>query len=209
MKTIKSIRFILFFLGLVSMSLTTLQATEINYYLGKTTVNLSTEAGKQSLVLRLENTGSEKMLVTISDQDGNVLKSETVESAPSFTKRYDFSRLPEGDYTFSVSKTLMEKVQPFTITKKEVVVDESKAIDKFSPMIRTTANHLDVNLLLSGAADVKVIISNAAGDKVFGEKVASDRVFNRRYNLAALTAGEYTFEIKTEGKVFYKTFEVE
>lgn len=209
MKTIKSIRFFMFFLGLVSLSLTTLQATEVNYFLGKTTVSLSTEAGKQSLLLHLENTGSEKMYVTIADHEGNVLKTEAVESAPSFTKRYDFSLLPEGEYTFSVSKTLMEKVQPFTVTGKEVLVDESKAIDKFSPMIQSKGDHLNVNLLMADAGVVKVIISNETGDQVFAEKVSSEKVFNRRYNLAALPAGDYTVEIKSEGKSFYQTIEVE
>lgn len=209
MKTMKSIRFSAFMLGFVLMSLNSLNATGIVYTLGKTTFNLSTEAGSKSLLLKIENTGSERISVAIFDNTGNILKEETVNAAVPFSKRYDLSRLPVGDYTISVSKTLMEKVLPFTINKTGVVLEEDKAFDKFSPMIALSGKHLDINFLLSGAEKVKVNLTNQSGEQVFTETVATDKVFNRRYNVKALTPGKYAVEVKAAGQSYFHDFIVE
>lgn len=209
MKTMKSIRFFAFMLSFVFIGLNSLNATGIVYSLGKTTFNLTTESGSKSLLLKIENTGSERITVAIFDNTGSILKEETVNAAVPFSKRYDLSRLPAGDYTFSVSKTLMEKVLPFTISKTEVVLEEDKAFDKFSPMIALSGKHLDINFLLSGAGKVNVNLTNQSGEQVFTETVASDKVFNRRYNVKALTPGKYAVEVRAGGQSFFHDFIVE
>lgn len=209
MKTMMSIRLWILFLGFSSISLTTLRADEVSYTIGKTTVTLSSEPSGKALLANIRNGSSEIAVVAIKDADGVILKEETIQSASKLTKRYDLSQLAEGDYLLSVTKGLIEKVTPFSVTDTGIVIEENKAFEKFSPMITSADNHLDVNLLLPGAGNVSVIITNASGEQVFEETIASDMVFNRRLDIAALWPGDYTVEIKTDDNTFYQDFEVE
>lgn len=209
MKTFHSIRLLSMLLLLTLTGMQVSYATEIDYMLGQTKVRLSSTPGKSSLFVDIQQLGSEPVFVTFTDASGSVIQSRTVAGTSQFSRLFDLSKLPAGKYNISVSKTLMERIQPFALSAAGIELDSKAAFDKFFPMVQAREGNLDINHLLAGPGLVKVNILDAAGDKIFTENVTSTGVLNRRYDITALRTGKYTVDIQSEGNVFQSAFSVE
>lgn len=86
---------------------------ENTYNLGETTLTISSETN--AVIVNIGDYKNEAITIKIEDAFGHQLLSETVKNAQSFAKKYNISKLEDGNYNLVVSKKTMKAVQAFQI----------------------------------------------------------------------------------------------
>jgi hypothetical protein len=167
-----------------------------------TNVEVHGSADNKLLFVDLSNLQNEKVSVSILDDAQNVLYSETASDVKSFTKKFNLSKLEMGKYTLKVVQNKFKTVQPFEVTVKNVVVNESMRKMNFEPIFKFKENKLEVLVPMSENA-VFVTISDKIGTIVFEEKNENAPTFRKKYDLSNLPKGEYLVEVTIEGESFY------
>lgn len=173
---------------------------ENTYNLGETTLTISSETN--AVVVNIGDYKNEAVTIKIEDAFGHQLLSETVKDAQSFAKKYNVSKLEDGNYNLIVSKKAMSTVQPFQIKNHAVVMSEFEKKEKFIPTVNFTENKLNVNVLLGNYSNITVSIFDNEGRKVFDEKNYVVFDMHKRYDLSKLPKGAYWVEVVAGDETF-------
>lgn len=151
----------------------------------------------------------EKVSITLSNEDGQVLLQEEAKGKKEFAKVFNLKQLPAGEYFLTVSTNLRKSVQPITLTSGEVLVNPDKRREFYSPVISVGGSeYVDVSLFNGRIANITVNIRNHGSELVFQEKLENVLVVEKRYRLDKLPWGQYTIEVITPDDTYYKTFNV-
>jgi hypothetical protein len=167
-----------------------------------TNLRISSVTDEKALRLTLSDISSE-IVVSITDNFGNVLLTDKLKPSIRISRKYDLSNVEAGRYTLTVSKKTSKILQPFLVdeSKLEMLVSERK--EKFIPVISLKNKALDLNVLLINYSNVHVKMFDNSGKLVFEETNYVVLTLNKRYDLAKLASGSYVAEITTGDDVFY------
>ena len=174
-------------------------------YLGETTVKVSAES--KAVTVNLGNIKNEEITISIEDSFGSQLLSEKVKGSQNFVKKYNVSRLDNGDYKIIVSKKILKSTQPFTVKNGIVFLSEIEKKEKFIPVLSHQNDKLDVNVLLGNYSNITVMIYDNEGRKVFEDKNYVVLDLHKRYDLSKLPSGAYVAEVMAGDEIFYYTLE--
>lgn len=167
--------------------------------------NVKISAVNKSIFVNLGTIEKETVSIVIRDDKGSILVNETVNKTPNFIKKYNMSRLENGDYTMTITKTTLRTTQPFKITNDGIVMTEMEKIEKFIPVVLFKNDKLDVNVLLKDYNTITVDIYNNQGVRVKQDKYPSVLSLHKRYNISQLPNGVYIVEVKAGDETFYHT----
>lgn len=167
-----------------------------------TKVEVKGSANSKLLIVDLSNLQNENVSVSILDSDDHILYSETASDVKSFTKKFNLWKLEEGTYTLKVVQNKFRTVQPFVVTDKNVIVNESTKKVNFEPIFKFKESKLEVLVPLSENT-VFVTIMDKSGHVMFEEKNDNVQSFRKKYDLKNLPKGEYLVEVSIEGESFY------
>ena len=155
----------------------------------------------KSLVVETSLWKSDKVNIQIKEASGVVILDETVKNTKNL-RRYNLKNLPEGVYTLELSNDLKITTQEFTINAKSVVLStEIKTV--YKPVIIWNEAGFDVNLMTLGNTAF-INIQDKDNNIVFAEKLVTPAV-HKRYDISALTSGEYTVTVAMNGRSFVST----
>ncbi len=195
-----------FILAFVAVLFTTnLNANNIEnlLYLGETTVKISSEP--KAIVLNLGNIKKADITISIEDANGNQVLVEKIKDTQYFAKKYNVSKLENGEYNLIVTKKTLRTVQPFKVTNQTVEISVLEKREKFIPVLNQNGDKLDVNVLLGNYSNITVNMYDIEGRRVFDEKNYVVFQLNKRYDLAQLAPGVYTVEVLAGDESFYYT----
>jgi hypothetical protein len=167
-----------------------------------TKVEVKGSANSKLLVVDFSNLQNENVSVSILDSDDHILYSETASDVKSFTKKFNLWKLEQGTYTLKVVQNKFRTIQPFVVTEKNVIVNESTKKVNFEPLFKFKESKLEVLVPLSENA-VFVTILDKNGTILFEEKNENVQSFRKKYDLKNLPHGEYLVEVTIEGESFY------
>jgi hypothetical protein len=126
--------------------------------------------------------------VTIYDAASKTVFSETLRKVESFVRPYNFSSLPEGDYTIEVADQNGKQVEKIGyykgVLKRYVNLKKLAAAD--SRYLLTVTN--------KGKESLTIEIFNNAGRLVFSDKQNINGDFGKVYNLKGLP-GDFSFQV--------------
>lgn len=154
------------------------------------------------------NNLKEEAKIRLQDEEGIILLEEQIQEEGSYSKIYNLNNLPEGTYYMSIRTRTKETVQPLQLTEQGVNVDVNKRKSFFSPVIRSTNDHVDISLYNGKIADVKVSILDAGRDVVYEESLENVLLVQKRYSTKKLKWGNYIMLVKTPNDVYQHAFEV-
>lgn len=97
-------------------------------------INLITRGDKKTAVT-LEDV-KQGHLLTIKDADGLTLYKETIKTTGVYTKGFDLTALPNGEYFFELEKDVQIKVMPFSVLSNEIQFDNKNEVVLFKPVTR-------------------------------------------------------------------------
>lgn len=167
-----------------------------------TKVEVKGSADSKMLIVDLSNLQNDNVSVSILDDDEHVLYSETASDVQKFTKKFNLWKLEEGKYTLKVVQNKFRTIQPFEVTAKNVVVNESAKKVNFEPLFKFKESKLEVLVPLSEST-VYISILDKSGNVLFEEKNENAPSFRKKYDLKNLPKGEYLVEVTFEGESFY------
>ncbi|MCB4798418.1 hypothetical protein [Neotamlana laminarinivorans] len=177
----------------------TMFATLLNFANESTLITFTKDAKKTILNLQSVKEGNE---LSIIDANGVVLYKEVISENGNYKKAFDFSTLPDGEYTFELEKDLEIDVIPFTVTNKEVVFNNNDKSVTYKPYARLENGIVYVSKLSLTEAPLEVKIYDSNSDLVYTDNIDHKKNIQKAYKLEGLGSQHYKLVFKSEGKIF-------
>jgi hypothetical protein len=170
-----------------------------------TNINITAIENAKVVMVSLNNNANGGMTITLEDAFGEKFATDDVKPTAHFAKRYNLSQLETGKYRIVLTKNAVKTIQPFELTKREIILNESERKEKFLPTISQKGKKLDVNVLLGNYSNISVKMFNSEGIKTFEDTNYVVLTLNKRYDLSQVNAGTYIVEVVAGDETQYFT----
>ncbi|WP_248724681.1 hypothetical protein [Seonamhaeicola sp. ML3] len=157
----------------------------------------------KSTALTIENV-KEGNLLFIKDVYGSVLYKEVIEQTGLYTKGFDLTALPDGNYSFELEKDMEIKTMPFTVDFKEVTVNENQETTVYKPHVDQKDGLIYITKLAPAKEPLAVKVFGLYdndSELLFSETITDTQSIERIYKLEA---GRYKIVFSTNNKEFTK-----
>ena len=162
------------------------------------TLILNSDGSGTSLTIKNVKEGN---LLSIVDDNGIILYKETIEKSGVYTKGFDLTALPDGNYFFELEKDLEIKTIPFNVKNSTVVFDKENEITVFKPYTWAKGSRVYISMLDLNLAPLEISIYYE-GESIFSETIENTKIIEKVYKLTR--KGNYKIVYKTENKAFTK-----
>jgi hypothetical protein len=168
--------------------------------------NYSLNTEKASTILTLTNVKKGHELL-IKDTNLLVLYRESITKSGTYSKGFDLTALPDGDYYFELEKDVKIEITPFTVLLNQVTFVKEKEVTIYKPIVRIVDNKLFVSRLSFESQPMKVQIYYEEDFEnntslIFSENIQNTKIVGRIYELSKQKKGDYTIVFKTQGRQF-------
>ncbi|WP_370477508.1 hypothetical protein [Tamlana flava] len=144
-------------------------------------------------------------LLSIKDVNGITLYKESIQKTGVYTKGFDLTSLPDGDYIFELNKDVEITSIPFTVKASEVLFKKEMETTFFKPVTRVKGDLVFITRLSLEKAPMEIeVYSGSTGtyELMYAETVKNTERVERLYRLTGLNKGDYKIVYRTEGRVF-------
>ena len=141
-------------------------------------------------------------LVSVKDSNGNTIYEETIKSSGIYRKGFDFSFLPNGNYSFEIDKDLEIKTIPFTVANKKAVL--GKEITTFKPYIKQKGGVIYVSKFAPSLEALSISIyadNNSEYELLYTDKIKGVQTIEKAYKLEK---GNYKIVFNSGNQEFTK-----
>jgi len=145
-------------------------------------------------------------VLTIIDRTGLVLYNESIKKSGDYSKGFDLTTLPDGDYFFELDSDLKIMIIPFNVKSSEVLFDKEAEKSIYKPIVRTKDHMVYVSKVAMDASSLSYKIYFADNrDLVYSEKFEASDDIKKAYDFTNSKKGNYLFVFKSNGRKFTKT----
>ena len=147
--------------------------------------------------------------LTIKDANGLVIYKESISKTGEYSKGFDLTALPNGDYYFELESELKIVLIPFNVALNEVNFKKEEENTIFKPVVRVK----DEMVYLSRPSfdetpiDVEIFFSKNH-DLIFSEKFEKKSEVKRIYDFSKSEKGNYTFVFESNGRKYSKSIKI-
>ncbi len=143
-------------------------------------------------------------VVQIKDMNGLILYKEAVKQAGLYSKDFDLTTLPDGDYLFELDKIVEIVEIPFTVSNAEVVFKKELKKSIFKPMVYVKNGKMHVTKLALNSEAMEVIIYFENTERVLTDVISErkDAALGKVYDFKGSEKGQYIVVVKSEGRRF-------
>lgn len=142
------------------------------------------------------NQGKSSVRVSILDEKGRPVFSETISSARSFHRPYNLQNLNDGIYQFQIQDTE-------GVIREQVVV-EKDATNAEVMVTRLAGDRYLLSLYGSNGSPVQISIFDRFNRQLHSESLTVRSGLSRVYNLSAVQDEHLLFEVVSDGKIIGK-----
>jgi len=148
-------------------------------------------------------------MLSIKDINGLVIYKESIVKKGEYSKGFDLTALPNGDYYFELNTDLTIVIIPFNVVSNQVKFRKEEESTIFKPNIRVKDDMVYVSRSSHSESPVNYrIYYQRNNDLVYSEKLESVKNFNRIYDFSTSEKGTYLFVFNADGRKFSKTFKI-
>lgn len=164
-------------------------------------------------ILSIHNVKQGQQLV-IKDYYGIVLYKELIEKSGAYSKGFDLTALPNGEYYFELDRDIEIQVIPFKVYMNKVEFLKEKETKFFKPVIRFKENKVLLSRLSfdNKPLEVKIYYDYDNGysgyELLHSEKFKDTKIVERVYALDKTKKGNYKVVVKTEGREFTESITI-
>ncbi|MEM8969259.1 MAG: hypothetical protein AAGE93_22775 [Bacteroidota bacterium] len=157
---------------------------------------------KKALIRVASASSVDQAILRIKDRVGRVLYREVLTGEEAYMKKYDFSRLPSGEYVVEVrTKT--------GVTEEAFSLNEGAAnVVYFKPAIKIESQKVSVVFQNRINSPVSLKLFDERGRVLYEEQVASQEKFAKGLNLSKLNQGQYSLAILGKNYVYTKSIDL-
>lgn len=168
----------------------------------------TTTANKENITNLTFRNIKEGSVLIIKDQNGLVLYKELIEKSGNYSKGFDLTTLPNGDYYFEMDKQTEIEIIPFQVKSNMVIFnkEQEKVINK--PFIIKNGNVLQVTKLSLNQKPVEIKIYYQDSSLAYKETLENTLVLNRKYDFSTSEKGNYRIVLIAEGREFAQAFKI-
>lgn len=142
----------------------------------------------------------------IKDRYGVKLYEEIINYNGVFSKGFDLTALPNGDYHFELDTDVQIKLIPFTVASNSVEVKKDLVKTIFKPTVRVKGNLVYVSKLALSDEPLKIEVyyeKMNSSELVLTETIKGIKNIERVYRLTDdLKNGDYKMVFSTNGREF-------
>ncbi|WP_117881854.1 hypothetical protein [Aureibaculum luteum] len=151
------------------------------------------------------NDVTEGSVLSIKDVNGIILYKETIKVSGDYSKKFDLTSLPDGNYIFELDKDFEIKSIPFNVKRNVVDLNiENKSVI-FKPAMVLENNRLRIQkTILNSEKGLNIKIYFENGDLVHSEKFNNEELINKTYDFSKSLKGKYKVLLSTEDRTFVK-----
>ena len=147
--------------------------------------------------------------LSIKDTKGLVLYKESILQSGAYSKGFDLTSLPNGDYYFELDKDMEIEVIPFNVVSNQVKFKREEKSIIFKPFIRVKDDMVYVSRIAYSESPIEYKIYYLGNnDLVLSEKSNDEKYFKKVYDFSTAEKGTYLFIIKSEGRKYTKTIKI-
>ena len=147
--------------------------------------------------------------LSIKDRDGIVLYKESIVKSGDYSKGFDLTTLPNGDYYFELDSELEIVIIPFNVVSNQVVFKKEEKSTIFKPLVRVKDNIVFVSRVSYEESPIEFKIYYADNyDLVLSEKTENQNHLKKIYDFSKAKKGNYLFVFKSNGRRFTKTVKI-
>ena len=148
-------------------------------------------------------------MLSIKDINGLVLYKESIVKKGAYSKGFDLTALPNGEYYFELDSELKIVIIPFNVVSNQVKFKKEEEFTIFKPNIRVKDDIVYVSSSSDSESPVNYrIYYQKNNDLVYSEKLEIVMNFNRIFDFSTSEKGTYLFVFFTEGRKFSKIFKI-
>lgn len=189
-----------------SLLLLGLLTTMFTYANGEPKVESEKETKVTSISFDKVKKGS---MLSIRDTKGIVLYKEPIVKSGDYSKGFDLTSLPNGDYYFELDKELEILVIPFNVVSNQVAFKKEGKSRIFKPFIRVKDEMVYVSRTSLDKSPIEYSIYYVDNyDLVLKEKENTDTYMRKVYDFSKAKKGEYVFVFKYNGRTHSKTVKI-
>ncbi len=173
-------------------------------YAGKITLTENDNIKRTALTLKNVKEGN---LLSIKDESGLILYKELIEKAGLYSKGFDLTQLPNGNYFFELEKDMEIKTIPFIVKSNNVIFKKAqeRTIHKPHTKIKGNAIYVTKLALHFQPLHIEIFLDTPYGyESLYTEKIRNKKVIEKIYKLSE--KGSYKIVYNTENRVFTKYF---
>lgn len=185
-----------------SILLVAIVTTVVSYASGPSANGRKSDVKKTVILLNNVKPGQQLL---IKDYDDTVLYQETIDQAGMYSKVFDLSILPSGNYYFELEKDIEFNIIPFKVTLDKVEIFKEKENNLYKPFVRSKANKIYLSRMSLNLQPLKVKIyyDGLNGEElIFSEDIKNNKIVERIYTLDKYIKGLYKIVVKTDGRTF-------
>ena len=145
--------------------------------------------------------------LTIKDENGTELYSETMVENGNLSKILDVTSLDEGNYVIEMDKDYEIVIKKFQVSPNQVILlsDEEKVV--FKPVFRNQDNIVMVSKIEFDQEPTQIVIY-FENEVIFSETVKNETLLNRVYKLDAEKKGSYKVFVYSQDRKYSNTFKI-
>ncbi|WKN45723.1 hypothetical protein [Tunicatimonas pelagia] len=163
----------------------------------------SLENESKKALIRVASVGSsEQATLRIKDENGRTLYRETLNGEDAYMKKYDFSRLPSGEYVVEVRTANGTTKEAFSLNE-----GAAQAV-YFKPAIKVEPQKVSVVFKNQINSSVSLKLFDQDGRVLYEERVASQEKFAKGLDLSKLNRGQYSLAILGNNYVYTKSIDL-
>jgi hypothetical protein len=181
-------------------------------------MSLSTLAGNTEVILndkdsKVTNLSFENVkegsTLTIKDLNGLVLYKEAIEQSGDYSKGFDLTTLPNGEYFFELNSELKIVVVPFNVKSNEVIFNKEREESIYKPLLIKKDQMVYVWKTEVDQSSLSYKIYYADNyDLVLSEKFEEMEEVSKVYDFSTAKKGNYVFVFETNGRRYTKTVKI-
>lgn len=163
--------------------------------------NLPSEKPDKVTRLTFENVDKGARLF-VKDSDGQILFKEKISAEGTYTKAYDLSEFPEGEYYFEIDKKGFITIYPFSVEKNSVEMLSSEKLTIAKPMVRVNNDRVYLSRVGSNSQSMNIEIYYEGKELAYSEELTRDGEIERIYDFSTSESGSYLFSIDVDDRTF-------
>jgi len=157
--------------------------------------------------LTLQNRDGD-LQIRVKDNQGHILSSENFEGIV-FSKKYDLTTLPQGDYFFEIEGHTKIKLMPFKVSLKSVEFDNKIETVYLKPTVRRDEDLLFISKVSFNNEPLTIILYDENDSALFNEELKGDVTLGETLNISKLNNGNYRLVMLSGDKVFIENIRKE
>jgi hypothetical protein len=145
----------------------------------------------------------------IKDKSGLVLYKESIVKTGKYSKGFDLTSLPNGDYYFELDTDLEIVIIPFNVVSNQVKFKKEEKSTVYKPVVRVKDELVYVSRHSFDESPIELEIFYSDNyDRIVSEKFAKETEVKRIYDFSTSKKGDYVFVFESNGRKFSKTIKM-